>query len=303
MIIRLLLHLLLLFILAPLLPGIIGKTKALFGGRKGAPFLQHYYTLWKLFHKGAVISRTTTWIFRAGPVVGLTVPIIASLFVPFGTLAAPLSFNGDMIFVIYLFALSRFFTATAALDTGSAFEGMGAAREVTFACLAEPALFFALIVISRVTGSLSLSGMLGPDLITGWHSATPSVILIVLCLFIVVLVENCRIPFDDPDTHLELTMIHEVMVLDHSGPDLALILYGAAMKLLILGAVVVRVAIPVNLENQTLSLIVFILGMMGLAVLIGVIESIMARLQLLRIPQFLIGTILISFFSLIMLLR
>ncbi|OIP44041.1 MAG: hydrogenase [Deltaproteobacteria bacterium CG_4_10_14_3_um_filter_60_8] len=303
MITRLFLHLLVLFALAPLLPGVIGKTKALFGGRKGAPFLQHYFNLWKLFGKGLVISRTTTWIFRTGPVVGLAVPVIASLFVPFGSLTAPLGFNGDMIFVIYLFALSRFCTATAALDTGSAFEGMGAAREVTFACLAEPALFFSLIVIARLTGSLSLTEMLGPGLLAGWHGAAASLILVLVCLFVVVLVENCRIPFDDPNTHLELTMIHEVMVLDHSGPDLALIFYGAAMKLLVLGAVVVRVAIPVNLGNQALDLGVFILGMIGLAVLIGVIESIMARLQLLRIPQFLIGTILLSFFSLIMLLR
>jgi len=303
MIIRLLLHLLLLFLLAPLLPGIIGKTKALFGGRQGPPFLQHYYNLRKLFGKGMVISRTTTWLFRTGPLFGITVPIIGSLFIPFGALEAPFAFNGDMIFVIYLFALSRFFTATAALDTGSAFEGMGAAREVTFACLAEPALFFSLIVMARLTGSLSLSGMLGPGLLAGWHSAGASLLLILVCLFVVLLVENCRIPFDDPNTHLELTMIHEVMVLDHSGPDLALIFYGAAMKLLVLGAVVVRVAIPVNLENLPLDLGVFILGTIGLAVLIGVTESIMARLQLPRIPQFLIGTILISFFALIMLLR
>jgi formate hydrogenlyase subunit 4 len=118
-----------------------------------------------------------------------------------------------------------------------------------------------------------------------------------------VLVENCRIPFDDPNTHLELTMIHEVMVLDHSGPDFALILYGAAMKLMVLGAVVVRVAMPANPANPAMALGIFVLGMIALAVLIGVIESIMARLQLQRIPQFLIGTILISFFSLIMLLR
>jgi formate hydrogenlyase subunit 4 len=303
MIIRLLLHLLLLFLLAPLLPGIIGKTKGLFGGRQGPPFLQHYYNLRKLFGKDMVISRTTTWLFRAGPLFGITVPIIASLFIPFGALEAPFAFNGDLIFVIYLFALSRFFTATAALDTGSAFEGMGAAREVTFACLAEPALFFSLIVIARLTGSLSLSGMLGPGLLAGWHGAGASLLLILVCLFVVLLVENCRIPFDDPNTHLELTMIHEVMVLDHSGPDLALIFYGAAMKLMVLGAVVVRVAIPANLGNPALDLAVFILGMIGLAVLIGVTESIMARLQLLRIPQFLIGTILISFFALIMLLR
>jgi formate hydrogenlyase subunit 4 len=303
MIMRLFWHLLLLFGLSPLLIGVIGKTKALFGGRMGAPFLQPYFDLWRLFHKGMVISRTTTWLFRAGPLVGFTAPIVAALFVPFGAVGAPLGFDGDLIFVVYLFALSRFCTATAALDTGSPFEGMGAAREVTFACLAEPTLFFVLIVLVRLTGSFSLSGLFGPSLVSGWQTAGPSLVLAFFCMFIVVLVENCRIPFDDPTTHLELTMIHEVMVLDHSGPDFGMILYGAAMKLLVLGAMVVSLVIPFSLGSQLLDALVFGLGMLVLAVLIGVVESIMARLQLLRIPQLLIGTSLLSFFSLILLLR
>jgi formate hydrogenlyase subunit 4 len=303
MIAQLFWHFLLLFGLSPLLLGVIGKTKAVFGGRQGPPFLQLYYDLWKLFQKGMVISRTTTWLFRAGPVVGLTVPVLASLFVPFGAIGAPLGFDGDLIFVVYLFGLARFCTATAALDTGSAFEGMGAAREVTFACLAEPTLFFVLIVLVRLTGSFSLGGLFGPVLLPGWHSAGPSLVLAVFCMVIVVLVENCRIPFDDPTTHLELTMIHEVMVLDHSGPDLGMILYGAAMKLLVLGAMVIGLVLPFSLGNQVLDALIFGLGMLILAVLIGVVESIMARLQLLRIPQLLIGTSLLSVFSLILLLR
>lgn len=303
MIAQLFWHFLLLFGLPPLLLGVIGKTKALFGGRQGPPFLQLYYDLWRLFRKGMVISRTTTWLFRSGPVLGLTAPIVASLFIPFGAVGAPLGFDGDLIFVIYLFALSRFCTATAALDTGSAFEGMGAAREVTYACLAEPALFFVLIVLVRLSGSFSLGGLFGPHLLAGWQTAAPSLVLVLFCLFIVVLVENCRIPFDDPATHLELTMIHEVMVLDHSGPDLGMILYGAAMKLLVLGGMLVGVALPFSLGNQALDAVVFALGMVVLAVVIGVVESVMARLQLLKIPQLLIGTSLLSFFSLILLLR
>ncbi|MDD2469070.1 MAG: NADH-quinone oxidoreductase subunit H [Desulfobulbus sp.] len=302
-IIRLFWHLFLLFSLSPLLIGVIGKTKALFGGRQGPPFLQPYFDLLKLFQKGMVLSRTTTWLFRSGPVVGFTVPIIASFFVPFGDLAAPLGFDGDLIFVIYLFGLSRFCTATAALDTGSSFEGMGAVREVTFACLAEPTLFFVLIVPMRLTGSFSLGGLFGPSLLAGWHTAAPSLILILVCMLFVVLVENCRIPFDDPNTHLELTMIHEVMVLDHSGPDLGMILYGSAMKLLVLGAMAVGLILPFSFKNQFLDALVFGLGMLLLAVLIGVIESVMARLHMLRIPQLLIGTSLMSFFALILLLR
>jgi len=303
MIAQLFWHFLLLFGLSPLLLGVIGKTKAAFGGRKGPPFLQLYYDLWKLFHKGLVISRTTTWLFRSGPVLGVTAPIIASLFIPFGAIGAPLGFDGDLIFIVYLFGLSRFCTATAALDTGSPFEGMGAAREVTYACMAEPALFFVLIVLVRLTGSFSLGGLFGPVLASGWQTAAPSLVLVLFCLFVVMLVENCRIPFDDPTTHLELTMIHEVMVLDHSGPDFGMILLGASMKLLVLGGMIVGVALPVSTGVGALDAALFALGMLVIAVLIGVVESVMARLQLLRIPQLLIGTSLLSFFSLILLLR
>ena len=230
-------------------------------------------------------------------------PIVASLFIPFGGIGAPFSFTGDLILFVYLFGLSRFFTATAALDTGSSFEGMGAAREVTFACLAEPTLFFALIVLVRISGGFSLDLMLGDGLLQGWHTSGTSLLLLVVCLFVVVLVENCRIPFDDPNTHLELTMIHEVMVLDHSGPDFGMILYGASMKLFVLGALVVRLALPIDFGDPALDPLVFIAGMLLLAIGIGMVESTMARLRLLRVPQLLIGTSLLSLFSLILLLR
>lgn len=302
-ILQLFLHLLLLFGLSPLLAGVIGKTKALFAGRVGPPLLQLYFDIWKLFGKGMVISRTTTWIFRAGPVVGLAVPLLAGLLIPFGPIGAPISFSGDLIFFVYLFGLARFFIASAALDTGSSFEGMGAVREVTFSCLAEPTIFFVFIVLARLSGSFSLDAMFGQTVAASWHTAAPSLLLILVCLFLVTLVENCRIPFDDPNTHLELTMIHEVMVLDHSGPDLGMILYGAAMKLFVLGALVVRLLLPGTTANMALDILLFIGGMLFMAVVIGVIESVMARLRLLRIPQLLVGASLLSFFSLILLLR
>ncbi len=298
-----LLHLTILFILSPLLLGVIANTKALFAGRWGAPFLQPYFDLWKLFRKGMVLSETTTWVFLAGPVIGLAVPLLAAMLLPFGALPAPFSFDGDMILFVYLFGLARFFTASAALDTGSSFEGMGAAREVSFSCLAEPTLLFGLIVLARLAGGLSLQEMLGPNLLEGWHHAAPSLGLTLVCLFVVLLVENSRIPFDDPNTHLELTMIHEVMVLDHSGPAFGLILYGSAMKLFVLGALVVRIALPQTLGNTGLDLLLFIAGMLGLAVVIGIVESIMARLKLVRVPQVLVGTTLISAFAVVLLLR
>jgi formate hydrogenlyase subunit 4 len=300
---ELLLHLLLLFGLSPLLSGVIGKTKALFSGRSGPPFLQAYYDLARLFRKGLVISRSTTWVFRAGPVVGLAVPVLAALLLPFGAIGAPVSFAGDLILFVYLFGLARFFTASAALDTGSSFEGMGAAREVTFSCLAEPTIFFAFIVLARLSGTLSLDGLFGEALVAGWQSAAPSLVLVAVCLFVVLLVENSRIPFDDPNTHLELTMIHEVMVLDHSGPDFGMILYGAAMKLFVLGALVVGLLLPGSTGSLLFDTLLFAGGMLLLAVAVGVVESVMARLRLPRVPQMLVGTSLLSFFALILLLR
>jgi len=301
---RLVLHLFLLLIFAPLLQGVIVKTKALFGGRVGAPLLQPYYDLARLFRKGFVFSRTTTWVFRAGPVVGLTVPVLASLLIPFGALPAPFSFEGDLILFVYLFGLARFFTAAAALDTGSSFEGMGAAREVTFSCLAEPTLLFALMVLARLSGGLSLNTLLGTHLAAAWKGpATAPLGLVLVCLLVVLLVENSRIPFDDPNTHLELTMVHEVMVLDHSGPAFGMILYGAALKLMVLGALVVRLALPWQTGQWWLDSLVFLAGMLLLAVLVGVVESIMARLRLVRIPQILIGATLVSIFALVLVLR
>src|SRR5882724_11219085 len=162
-------HILLALALPPLLLGVIAKTKALFAGRTRPPLLQPYYDLIKLFRKGSVFSTTTTWVFRAGPVVGLVTAAIAVMLIPLGNSNAPIpSFTGDLILLAYLLGLGRFFTASAALDTGSAFEGMGAAREVSFACLAEPALFLGLVVLAKLSGSLRLAGMLGSSLASHW---------------------------------------------------------------------------------------------------------------------------------------
>jgi len=301
---RLFLHLAILLIVSPLLTGIIARTKAVVAGRKGAPFLQLYWDLAKLLRKDMVLSSTTTWVFRAGPVVGVAVPVLAACLIPFGALTAPLSFTGDLILFVYLFGLARFFTILAALDTGSSFEGMGAAREATFACLAEPTIFISFIVLSRIAGSFSLDVMYGVLLAdTLQNNAVATLPLTAICLFVVLLAENSRIPFDDPNTHLELTMIHEVMVLDHSGPDFGLILYGAAMKLFVMGALVVGLLLPPATGNPAIDGAVFIGAMLLLAVGIGLVESAMARLRLTRIPQLLVGTSLLSLFALVLQLR
>jgi len=303
MAIRAILQVGLLLLLPPLLPGVVNRVKATFAGRRGPPLLQGYYDLAKLLRKGAVYSRTTTWVFRAGPAVGLAAVFTAGLMLPVAGERALVSFPGDFVLLAYLLALGRFFTALAALDTGSSFEGMGAAREVSFASVAEPALFLVFAVLARATGTLSISGMLGPGLAPAWNLSAPALLLAAIALFVVALAENARIPVDDPNTHLELTMIHEVMVLDHSGPDLALILYGASMKLFIFGAIVVRLALGIPLANLWAAEGLFVLGILGFAVLVGVTESAMARLRLTRVPQMLVGASVLSMFALVLLLR
>lgn len=298
-----LIHIVLLLVFPPLMLGVINKTKAFFAGRKGVPLLQAYYDIGKLLRKSLVISTTTTWIFWAGPIVSLASVLAAGLLLPLGPFNAPISFIGDMILFAYLFGLSRFFTTAAALDTGSAFEGMGAAREVTFAVLSEPALFFALLVLAKDSGSLSLNTMLhGPAAGISASLVAPFV-LIAIGLFIIMLAESCRIPVDDPDTHLELTMIHEVMVLDHSGPLFGLVLYGAAMKLFELGSVVLHLIVPFQTSLWWLNWLLLVVELLGLSVAVGVIESIMARLRMRHVPSLLIGALLLCGAGFILLVR
>jgi formate hydrogenlyase subunit 4 len=299
---HLLIHAFLALAMPLLLLGVINKTKAAFAGRVGPPLLQPYYDVSKLLRKGSVFSATTTWVFRAGPVVGLVTALAAATLMPMGGHPALVSFEGDLVLFAYLFGLGRFFTVAAALDTGSAFEGMGGAREATFSCLAEPALFFAMVVLTRFSGSLSLSAMLGPGLGEVWSQGGASLVLVGLSLFIVLLAENCRIPVDDPNTHLELTMIHEVMVLDHSGPALGLIHYGAAVKLFVLGAIVVRISTP-NSADPWVGWGVFVAGMLLLAIAIGVVESVMARLRMAQVPVLLVAACLLSAFGIVLVAR
>jgi formate hydrogenlyase subunit 4 len=287
----------------PLLLGVITRTKAVFAGRTGAPLLQPYHDLWKLLRKGSVFSRTTTWVFRAGPVVGLATAALAAALVPVGGRPALVSFQGDFLLLAYLLGLGRFFTVAAALDTGSAFEGMGGAREATFACLAEPALILGLVALARSAGSLSLSVMLGPQLAASWIHDAATFVLVGAALFIVLLAENCRIPFDDPTTHLELTMIHEVMVLDHGGPALGMVLYGAALKLFVFAAIVARLLVPVGALGAAAGWGVSVAALLGVAVAVGVVESTMARLRLTHIPVLLVAACLLSGFGVVLLVR
>ena len=279
-------------LLAPLLPGIITKVKAWVAGRRGPPVLQLYYDLAKLWRKGVVLSTAVSPGHVAGPAVAWVALAGAALLLPLGSSGAALAFRGDALLFVYLLALTRFCMAGAALDTGSAFEGMGAAREVSYAVLAEAAVITALLALSLQSGSVSLTAMLAPS--AGAGSA-----LLAAGLFAVLLAENCRVPFDDPNTHLELTMIHEVMVLDHSGPPLAAILHGAALKLLIFTVLLAEAVLPIG-EMAPLAAAGVLAGAVRLVTAgVGLVESLLARLAFRHVPLLLTTAFLLCLFALL----
>ncbi|MGD9641435.1 MAG: respiratory chain complex I subunit 1 family protein [Elusimicrobiales bacterium] len=286
-------------LLAPLLPGVINRVKAFFAGRRGQPLLQLYYDLAKLVRKTPVYSRTTTWVFVAGPAIGLAALAAALLVMPFAGRPSVVSFDGDFVYLIYLLGLARFCAVLAALDTGSAFEGMGASREMQFAVFSEPGFFLGLAALAAVTGQRSLGGMFGVLTGDSWRVAAPVLALLTASFFITLLAENSRVPADDPNTHLELTMIHEAMTLDHSGPDLAFILYGASLKLWLFGSLIASMVLPSHSGAWARDAAMFLLVMLGVAAAVGVTESVMARLRLTKVPYMLITAFAFSALALI----
>jgi len=287
-------------IMSPLLFSVINRTKAFFGGRRGQPLLQPYADMAKLLRKGVVYSQTTTRIFRIGPVAGLASVLTALALTPLGPWGALVSFEGDVVLFVYLFAVMRFVTVLAALDTGSAFEGMGASREVQFSALSEVAFLLGITALAALTHRTSLSMILGalgtPREI---HGGFPVHFLVGSALFIVLLAENARLPVDDPETHLELTMIHEVMILDHGGVDLGLIQYAGCLKLWVMGSLLAGVLLPAVAVHPFAGTVLMAVGIMALAFLIGVVESTMARLRLVMVPQLLVAAGVLALLALI----
>ena len=268
-------------LISPLLAGIINKTKAFFAGRKGVPLLQMYYDLYRFFKKGFVVSSVTSSVFYIAPVIVFAATLAASVLVPLVSSVKSLSFTGDFILLFYLLALARFFLISSSLDTGSSFEGMGASREAFFSALAEPAAFISVLTILRLQDTTVFA-----DSLISHHGGNPVIlILAAVPLFIIMLAENARIPFDDPETHLELTMIHEVMILDNSGPDLALYEYASAIKLWIFSLIIVRtVMIPFSVSpGIEVILLIFLIFLISAAA--GIVESILARASLLKVPK------------------
>ncbi len=284
-------------LIAPLLPAVIQKVKAYFAGKQGPPLLINYYTMFKLFKKGSVYSTSTSFVFKLGPVVGFSTSLMMLLYFPMAEIAPIFSFHGDVLILFYLMGLGRFFTILAALDTASPFEGMGAAREAFFSTLAEMTIFGILILFYRLTGSLSFNEFFsGNHMISLIGEYGALLILVVVGLYIVMLTENSRVPVDDPATHLELTMIHEVMILDHSGPDLALIELGAWFKLLFYAGFLARIIDPFHADNSILNGLIFYGVVTFIYITIGVVESITARYKMTMVPKFILTPFILIFF-------
>ena len=279
---------------SPFVVGLIRKVKARLQVRRGASVFQPYADLTKLFRKQPVVSTTTSWIFTVTPYILFASTLTAGLLVPVFVSKTPLTFAGNIIALVYLLALGTFFLILAGLDAGSTFGGMGSSREAIVASLTEPAMIMAIFAIALTTGSTNLSTIVHKTALLEGVVTDPSPHLMALAaLFIVAIAETGRVPVDNPATHLELTMIHEAMILEYSGRYLALVEWAAGLKLLVFLTLIANVFAPwgiaTSLEPGALGLgvLVYLVKVSALAVLIGVIESMFAKLRLFRVTDLL----------------
>lgn len=285
-----LLNTLLMMVVALSIPGVINRTRAILAGRKGIRFMQHIYNVRLQLRKGAVYSPTTSLLFRVAPCVYLGAALMAFLFIPVADLYPLLSFNGDIILVAYLLALSRVALILAAMDTGSSFEGMGAAREALYGALIEPALMMAMATLALFCGYSSFADIF--ETAQELDMNLTVVLLLVSYVFVIIMfIEAGRVPVDDPRTHLELTMIHEVMCLDYSGIDLAMIHIAGWLKnaaIAMIAANAISVAFCFHWQFATP------LAIFGTGITIGVVESLRARNKLSRNTTYILTTVAMS---------
>ncbi len=268
-------------------PGLIALTKARIAGRKGASVLQPFSDNIRLFRKGNVFSTTTSWIFQIAPVIYFSTIFMALLFIPIGKQPAIFSFEGDFVLFAYLLAFGKFMMIAAAMDTGSGFEGMGANREAFYSLLVEPAFFIVIASMALLTNHTSFY-----DLFNNLHIESQlSYLIAILSVYIflwIAMVENSRLPVDDPKTHLELTMVHEVMVLDFSGFDLALIQLANGLKFAIYGALIFNFVLPMQ-DYFAAQLVFFFMVEFIFAISVGALESFRARNKMAKNAQWIIS--------------
>lgn len=278
---------------SPGLVGFVRVVKAKLQGRQGPPLLQPYYDLRKLFGKDVIVSENASWLFRFTPYLLFATTVVVIFLVPL--LAAPLPFDkaGDLLVVVYLLLLGTFFLALAGLDPGTAFGGMGASREMTIAAIAEPAMALSIFGLALGAGSTNLGRIVEHSLLHPEDAISPGHLLGFASLFIITLAETGRLPVDNPSTHLELTMIHEAMILEYSGRYLALIEWAAGLKLLIFFALLANMFFPWGVATElspaalAISVTAFIAKIAFLALIMGMLETRLAKLRLFRVPELL----------------
>src|SRR5450759_5090202 len=283
--------------------GIIFRTKSIFSGRKGPGIFQPMKDIWRLFQKGSVYSQTSSFIFKIAPNIYFASLVIAIMLIPFGDQKGIFSFNCDFVFFAYILAVGKFFNIIGALDTGSSFEGMGASREALYSLLAEPAFFILMGSFALLTGYTSFSDIFS-SIHFGSYISYAIGVLASFVLVIIAMIENSRMPVDDPKTHLELTMVHEVMILDNSGFDLGLILYASNLKFAMYGALIANLFLTPGKELYY-SVPIFIGAQTLFAVIVGASESFIARFRMSHNPQFIItiGSVsLLIFFAVLLML-
>ena len=278
--------------------GIINRVKSLWSGRRGPRLNQTWFDILRLLRKTPVYSQVTSWIFPLAPIVLLSATLVASLFVPFVPGFTPMSFNGDFIAFLYILGLGKVFMMLAALDTGSPFEGMGASREATYSALVEPVFMLALVAVAIASSSISFANFIVPA--GDFSTALILKLAFTGSMFVVLLVEAARVPADDPTTHLELTMVHEVMILDNSGPELAMVQYAAAIKTTIIAGIMASILNPFSTEFLPLAAMLFTaLTIAAIAAAIGLIESLIARLRFRALPLFIFAAFMAVMLSVI----
>jgi len=285
-------------VVSPLCVGIIKKIKARLQNREGASIFQPYKDLWKLLHKDEVISRDASWIFYSAPFIVFAITIVVGASIPlFGSFFNN-TLTGDMLIIVYALAISTFFLALAGMDTGSAFGGFGSSREMTLSALAEGGLIFSLLTVTLISGTTNLFGISGSLFGQGQHFL--SVLLAFSGFFIVLLAETARFPYDNPDTHLELTMIHEAMILEYSGKRLALMEWASANKLIIFFALGANLFFPSGLAQNAyagaiiLGIVIFMVKIFIFCLAIALIESGMAKFRFFRLPDLLLISFILN---------
>lgn len=283
MIMKLLNFIILLFV-PFIMMGLIKKTKSFWGGRKGPSIWQPLHDFIRLIKKDFVISKTTSVVFKIAPVFAIATVLFASLFVPLASGSALINVEAGIIIFAYTLGLGKFMSLISAMDTGSSFEGMGASREACFTSIVEPAFFMLVASIMTLTGNYTFDSLTQIMSNAGSYGVLIAFFAVVV-LFIMILIEGSRVPVDDPATHLELTMIHEVMILDNSGSDLAIYTWANGIKMLLISSLIANIIIPSGLSDW-LSVLCYLLVMCVISIVIGTVESGMARIRMSHVFEF-----------------